>query len=123
MGSRDPRALCQRLVRQVRRGSPPGDDKYLGKIRLEAATGQDFSPAVDIPKPDGMQERALQLVKWLAKENPQGKWGYFLTDGRQGPALGPRDHGRQLARLDDRGALRRFIARRSRRDVLRARDQ
>jgi hypothetical protein len=68
---------------KLSRQAPPGDDKYLGKIRLEAATGEDFSPAVDIPKPDGVQERALQLVKWLAKENPPGKWNYFLTDDAQ----------------------------------------
>jgi len=62
----------------------PGDDgKLLGKIRLEAATGEDFSPLVNIPKPDGMMERALQFVKWLAKENPQGRWDYFLTPDRQ----------------------------------------
>jgi hypothetical protein len=61
----------------------PADDKYLGKIRLEAATGEDFSPEVNIPKPDGMMERAFQLVKWLAKENPQGKWDYFIAaDGK-----------------------------------------
>lgn len=62
---------------------PPADDKFLGKIRIEAATGEDFSPAVSIPKPDGMMERALQLVKWLAKENPQGRWDYFLAPGGQ----------------------------------------
>ncbi|MFA6563294.1 MAG: hypothetical protein WCV00_15400 [Verrucomicrobiia bacterium] len=62
----------------------PGDDgKLLGKIRLEAATGEDFSPLVTIPKPDGMMERALQFVKWLAKENPPGRWEYFLTNDRQ----------------------------------------
>jgi hypothetical protein len=62
----------------------PGDDgKLLGKIRLEAATGEDFSPLVNIPKPDGMMERALQFVKWLAKENPPGRWDYFLTADRQ----------------------------------------
>ncbi len=60
---------------------PPPDDQHLGKIRLEAATGEDFSDLVTIPKPDGAAERALQLVKWLAKENPQGKWNYFLADG------------------------------------------
>jgi len=60
----------------------PGDDGLLlGKIRLEAATGEDHSPLVEIPKPDGMMERALQFVKWLAKENPQGRWDYFLADG------------------------------------------
>jgi hypothetical protein len=60
---------------------PPPDDKFLGKIRLEAATGQDFSDVVQIPRPDGVAERALQLVKWLQKKNPQGNWGMFLTDG------------------------------------------
>ena len=63
----------------------PGDDgMLLGKIRLEAATGEDFSPLVSIPKPDGMMERSVQFVKWLAKENPQGRWDYFLTADRQG---------------------------------------
>ena len=64
--------------------APPTDDKFLGKIRLEAATGEDFSDAVKIPKPDGMMERAFQLVKWLVKENPPGRWEFFLTDDRQG---------------------------------------
>jgi len=64
--------------------SSPGDDgKLLGKIRLEAATGEDFSPLVNIPKPDGMMERSVQLVKHLAKTNPHGRWDYFLTpDGK-----------------------------------------
>lgn len=64
--------------------APPDDEKFLGKIRLEAATGEDFSGVVDIPKPDGMMERAMQFVKWLAKENPPGRWEHFLTDDRQG---------------------------------------
>ena len=64
--------------------APPTDDKFLGKIRLEAATGEDFSSVVDVPKPDGMMERALQFVKWLAKENPQGGWDYFLTGDKAG---------------------------------------
>jgi hypothetical protein len=63
----------------------PGDDgKFLGKIRLEAATGEDFSDVVDIPNPDGMMERAFQLVNWLAKENPQGRWDYFLAPNKRG---------------------------------------
>ena len=63
--------------------APAGDDKFLGRIRLEAATGQDFSDAVNIPQPDGMMERSLQFVKWLARENPQGRWEYFLAaDGK-----------------------------------------
>ncbi|MEI9895185.1 MAG: hypothetical protein WDN28_15170 [Chthoniobacter sp.] len=62
----------------------PADEQFLGKIRLEAATGEDFSPEVNIPKPDGMMERAFQFVKYLAKENPQGRWDYFLTPDGQG---------------------------------------
>lgn len=59
----------------------PGDDgRLLGQIRLEAATGEDFSDLVSIPKPDGMMERARQFVQWLAKQNPQGRWDYFLTE-------------------------------------------
>jgi hypothetical protein len=58
-------------------------DDYLGKIRLEAATGEDFSEEVAIAKPDGMKERAIRMVQWLVKENPQGKWGYFLTPDRK----------------------------------------
>ncbi len=56
----------------------------LGKARLEAATGEDFSQLVDIPKPDGMMERSLQFVKWLSKENPEGKWEQFITSDGSG---------------------------------------
>lgn len=66
-------------------GKPPipADEKFLGKIRLEAATGEDFSDQVVIPKPDGMMERAFQFVKWLAQQNPAGKWEQFLApDGK-----------------------------------------
>ena len=55
------------------------DGVSLGKIRLEAATGEDFSPLVEIPGPDGMRERALQFVKWLTKENPAGNWSQFIA--------------------------------------------
>ena len=57
----------------------PVGEHCRGNIRLEAATGQDFSEDVDIPKPDGMMERSFQFVKWLAKENPQAGWNQFLT--------------------------------------------
>jgi hypothetical protein len=65
------------------RESPGADGKLLGKIRLEAATGEDFSDLVDIPRPDGMMQRALRFVSWLAKENPQGRWDHFLTPDGQ----------------------------------------
>jgi sugar lactone lactonase YvrE len=54
----------------------------LGRIRLEAATGEDFSPLVTIPKADGLQERARQFLIWLDREHPEGNWGQFLTDDR-----------------------------------------
>jgi len=60
----------------------PVGENCRGNVRLEAATGQDFSDKVDIPPPDGMMERAYQFVKWLAKENPQGKWDYFLDEDK-----------------------------------------
>ena len=56
------------------------DTEHIGRIRLEAATGKDFSTYIDIPQPDGMMERAYQFVKHLAKNNPQGQWDYFLTE-------------------------------------------
>jgi hypothetical protein len=59
-------------------------DTWRGDIRLEAAIGEDVSSMIDIPKPDSMMERAHQMVKWLAKENPQGKWEYFLTEDGKG---------------------------------------
>jgi hypothetical protein len=62
----------------------PVGEHCQGNIRLEAATGQDFSDDVEIPKPDGMMERAFQFVSWLDKKNPQGKWAQFLTADRKG---------------------------------------
>ncbi|MDB6140097.1 MAG: hypothetical protein JWO94_3169 [Verrucomicrobiaceae bacterium] len=64
--------------------SPGTDGQLLGNIRLEAATGEDVSPLVSIPKPDGMMERAHQFVKWLASHHPEGQWDQFLTaDGNE----------------------------------------
>ncbi|MCA9065961.1 MAG: hypothetical protein KDA96_22990 [Planctomycetaceae bacterium] len=57
----------------------PVGENCRGNIRLEAATGMDFSDDVNIPKPDGMMERARRFVLWLEQENPQGQWGQFLT--------------------------------------------
>lgn len=62
-------------------GKPPEDDLFLSKIRLEAATGEDFSSAVEIPKPDGIMQRSLEFVKWLHEENPQGNWKQFVAPG------------------------------------------
>jgi len=59
-----------------------GDDNHFSGLRLEAATGKDQTPLIDIPKPDGLMERAYQFVKYLDEKNPEGRWKQFLsTDG------------------------------------------
>lgn len=60
------------------------DGTSLGKMRLEATTGNDATTLASIEKQDGMAERAFQLVTWLAKEHPVGRWEQFLTDDREG---------------------------------------
>jgi hypothetical protein len=55
-----------------------------GNMRLEAATGEDFTDEVAIEKPDGMMERSFQFVRWLHKENPEGNWGQFINDAGDG---------------------------------------
>jgi hypothetical protein len=65
-------------------GAPPADDLFLSNIRLEAATGEDASKAVDIPKPDSIMERSYQFVKWLDQKNPEGNWKQFLTSDGKG---------------------------------------
>lgn len=59
-----------------------GDGTTLGKVRLEAATGEDYSPLVAIEKPDGLAERSVQFVKWLAENHRDGQWEQFLTEDR-----------------------------------------
>lgn len=55
------------------------DGESIGKVRLEAATGEDHSPIVQIPKPDGLKERSVNFVKWLSRENAAGNWSQFLN--------------------------------------------
>lgn len=58
----------------------PSDAYARGRVRLEAATGLDFSDELDLQLPDGAAERTRQMLLWLSKENPQGKWEQFLAD-------------------------------------------
>ena len=69
---------ANRWFGKICRENPVGN-MCRGDARLEAATGEDHSPNLSIPKPDGMMERSRQFVMWLAKKNPQGKWNHFLT--------------------------------------------
>lgn len=61
---------------------PPGDTEFLGRIRLEAATGEDFSEVVEIAGPDGMMERVRQFLIWLHQQAPESGWGQYLTEDR-----------------------------------------
>lgn len=56
----------------------PVGEHCRGNLRLEAATGEDFSDEAEIAKPDGMMERSHQFVRWLAKKDPDGGWEQFL---------------------------------------------
>jgi hypothetical protein len=56
----------------------PVDENCRGNVRLEAATGQDFSPQLDLTPVDGMAERAYRFVTWLAQEQPEANWNQFL---------------------------------------------
>ena len=57
----------------------PMDDAARGNVRLEAATGADFSPELNLAPPDGMMERSRRFLIWLAQEHPEGQWDQFLT--------------------------------------------
>ena len=59
----------------------PSDAYARGRVRLEAASGLDFSDELDLQLPDGATERARHMLLWLSKENPQGEWEQFLADG------------------------------------------
>lgn len=67
---------------KVCRENPVGET-CRGNMRLEAATGEDFSDSADIQKPDGMIARVTTLLKWLDKEQPKANWGQFLTDSNE----------------------------------------
>ncbi len=60
----------------------PRDGQARGNVRLEAATGQDFSDELDIPHADGMMERTRQFLLWLSQEHPRGRWEQFLSDDK-----------------------------------------
>ncbi|MEM9941146.1 MAG: hypothetical protein AAF939_06115 [Planctomycetota bacterium] len=62
----------------------PVDENCRGDIRLEAATGIDFSDNAEIPYPDGMMERSFQFVRWLDHQHPQGNWDQFLSARGEG---------------------------------------
>ena len=53
-----------------------------GDVRLEAATGEDFSDQLNLRKPDGMAERARRMVVTLARRHPGQGWEYFLDGGQ-----------------------------------------
>ena len=73
---------ANRWFSKVCRENPVGEH-CRGNMRLEAATGENFSDAAEIQPPDGMKERARQFLLWLTKKHPAGKWEQFLTVDRK----------------------------------------
>lgn len=73
---------ANRWFGKICREKPVGE-MCRGDARLEAATGEDHSSQLSIPKPDGMTERARQFVLWLDRTHPTGNWGQFLTPDRK----------------------------------------
>jgi len=59
------------------------DPNGLGNIRLEAATGEDFSPLVTIPKADSIMERTRHFLLWLDQTHPEENWKQFLSGDRE----------------------------------------
>jgi hypothetical protein len=57
----------------------PVDAQCRGNVRLEAATGQDFSNSLDLKPADGMVRRAYRFVAWLATQQPEAGWQQFLN--------------------------------------------
>lgn len=60
--------------------SKPVGPTCRGDIRIEAATGEDFSDEVSIAKPDSIAVRAYMFVKYLAAKNTPGNWAQFLSE-------------------------------------------
>ncbi|MDC3961446.1 BPSS1187 family protein [Polyangium jinanense] len=53
-----------------------GDD--IEGCRLEAFDGTDHHPFVDITPPDSLETRIVKGLAYLAEQNPQGDWTYFV---------------------------------------------
>jgi hypothetical protein len=55
------------------------DDKTcFGKKRLEAITGADASPLINVTRSNSVEERFKRALTHLAQIQPQYGWGYFL---------------------------------------------
>ena len=57
-----------------------GDD--IGGCRLEAFEGVDHHALLQIGPPDCTETRIVKALEFLAKQNPQGGWGFFIEDGK-----------------------------------------
>lgn len=57
----------------------PVGETCRGDLRLEAATGEDFSNQIDLRSQDGMVGRTVTFLKRLDREQPDAEWGQFLA--------------------------------------------
>jgi len=72
----------------------------LGNIRLEAATGEDHSPLVNIPKPDGLAYQIPPLRKMACEEPSRRKMGTIPEQEPHRPTLGQGDPFRDFPWFD-----------------------
>jgi len=77
----DIRAKCEK------RASDPDEDCH-GKARLEAFEGKDWSPHIQVSRPNSIEGRVVSMLRHLTSAAPAGGWGAFLEgDQPRWPAI------------------------------------
>lgn len=61
--------------------SGSADPDCAGKVREERFSGQDTSPLIAVAPADGIRNRLVKALTYLAQQHPQEGWGDFLDDG------------------------------------------
>lgn len=58
------------------------DGACLEAVRREIADGQDHSAKITVKYADGLENRLIRALAWLAKSDPESGWGQFLELGK-----------------------------------------
>jgi len=61
--------------------SGSADPDCAGKVREERFSGQDTSPLIAVTPADGIRNRLVKALAYLAQQHPQDGWGDFLDNG------------------------------------------
>ncbi len=54
----------------------------IGGCRLEAFEGVDHHSFIEVKPPDSIETRVVKGLEYLAANNPQGDWTYFIDSGK-----------------------------------------